>query len=98
MCRHSLRVLSAANCFQIPDHYLPLRWRRTYSVLLSQENGSSDDQSEKVKALQLMVSDLLSEAVKSKERVELVSMELEGLLAQLRQQPVNKNRQLVFRN
>lgn len=99
MCRHALRVLSTANCFQIADHYLPLRWRRThYSVVLGRENGCSDDQPEKVKALQLMVSDLISEAVKSKERVELVSIELECLLARLRQQPVNKSRQREFTN
>ncbi|KAJ3696759.1 hypothetical protein LUZ61_000464 [Rhynchospora tenuis] len=99
LCRHALRVLSTANCFQIPDHYMPVRWRRThYSVVLGRENGILDDQSEKVKTLQLMVSDLLNEAVKSKERVELVSMEVEGLLARLRQQPVNKNRQMDFIN
>ena len=28
LCRHSLRVLSTGNCFQIPDRYLPIRWRR----------------------------------------------------------------------
>ncbi|KAI5442659.1 hypothetical protein KIW84_011625 [Lathyrus oleraceus] len=28
LCRHSLRVLSTGNCFQIPDTYLPIRWRR----------------------------------------------------------------------
>jgi hypothetical protein len=67
-------------------------------VVLGRENGCSDDQSDKVKALQLMVSDLVSEAVKSKERVELVSIELEGLLARLRRQPINKSEQKEFRN
>ncbi|KAL4191286.1 hypothetical protein AMTRI_Chr07g29100 [Amborella trichopoda] len=32
LCRHAIRVLVAANVFQIPDKYIPMRWCRESSL------------------------------------------------------------------
>ncbi|KAK1287585.1 Protein FAR1-RELATED SEQUENCE 11 [Acorus calamus] len=53
LCRHALRVLSAVNCFQIPDRYLPHRWRRVHIISegMVQTNGSMSEHSARVQAL-----------------------------------------------
>lgn len=90
LCRHALRVLSTLNCFQIPDRYLPIRWRRinSFPTKLVQGAGSSD-QAERVQALQSMVSALVSEAAKSKERMDIASQEISILLSRIREQPIS---------
>lgn len=89
LCRHALRVLSTGNCFQIPDRYLPIRWRRisTNSVKLLQT--STTDHTERIQLLQSMVSSLVSESAKSKERLDLATEQVSFLLSRIRQQPVS---------
>ncbi|CAH9141809.1 unnamed protein product [Cuscuta epithymum] len=84
LCRHALRVLSTGNCFQIPERYLPLRWRKISSV----QTNQNLDHMEKVQCLQSLVSSLISESVKSKERLEMATEEVSLLLSRLREQPV----------
>ncbi|KAM3387199.1 hypothetical protein ACQJBY_010191 [Aegilops geniculata] len=93
LCRHALRVLTTLNYFQIPDHYLPVRWHRTQpqpskSLIGGPDHGRSY---ERVKALQSMVSVLVSEAGKSEERMDLATQEVFVLLSRIRQQPVVPN-------
>ncbi|KAH9750563.1 protein FAR1-RELATED SEQUENCE 11 [Citrus sinensis] len=89
LCRHTLRVLSTGNCFQIPERYLPLRWRKisTHSVKLLQSSPS--DHAERIQFLQSMVSSLIAESVKSKERLDLATEQVSYLLSRIRQQPVS---------
>ncbi|KAJ0969399.1 hypothetical protein J5N97_022276 [Dioscorea zingiberensis] len=89
LCRHTLRVLSMLNCFQIPDRYLPSRWRRVNSSPSKLVRCSlSSDHTGRVQSLQSMVSALISEAAKSEERLDLASQEISILLSRIREQPV----------
>lgn len=87
LCRHALRVLSTGNCFQIPERYLPLRWRRinTSSAKLLH---SSNDHGERIQLLQNMVSSLITESAKSKERLDIATEQVSILLSRIRDQPV----------
>lgn len=101
LCRHALRVLSTLNCFQIPDGYLPIRWRRVNTLPSKLVQVSSiNEQAEKVQALQSMASSLISEAAKSKERLDIAYEEVSVLLSRLREQPValHGSRDGVYRN
>lgn len=89
LCRHTLRVLSTLNCFQIPDRYLPIRWRRANLPSKMVQGASWNEQSESVQALQSMMSALIAEAAKSKERMDIASREVSSLLSRIRQQPVS---------
>lgn len=88
LCRHALRVLSTGNCFQIPERYLPLRWRRisTPSTRLLQSTPS--DHAERVQLFQSMVSTLITESAKSKERLDIATEQVSILLSRIREQPV----------
>lgn len=92
LCRHALRVLSTGNCFQIPERYLPFRWRRvnSYSALKLQ-SIPSDSHTEKVQLFQSMVSTLVTEAVKSKERLDTATEEVSLLLSRIREQPISSS-------
>lgn len=93
LCRHALRVLTTLNYFQIPEHYLPVRWRKTQPPPSKSSIGAPDHgkSHERVKALQSMVSALVSEAGKSEERMDLATQEVSVLLSRIRQQPVVAN-------
>ncbi|KAL6650766.1 hypothetical protein ACP70R_009691 [Stipagrostis hirtigluma subsp. patula] len=90
LCRHTLCVLLTLNYSQIPDHYLPFRWRRTKPALPESLSRAptQGDASERVNALQSMVSALVSEAAKSNERMDLVTQEVSNLLYRIKHQPV----------
>ncbi|CAI0457455.1 unnamed protein product [Linum tenue] len=83
LCRHTLRVLSTGNCFQIPERYLPVRWRRVTGTPPSKLH------SENVQLLRNMVSSLISESGKSKERLEIATEGVSMLLSRIREQPVS---------
>ncbi|KAL3620791.1 Protein FAR1-RELATED SEQUENCE 11 [Castilleja foliolosa] len=91
LCRHALRVLSTGNCFQIPEKYLPTRWRKI-SVPTNRHhhhhNTRSNDHVERVQVLQSMVSTLVMESARSKERLDLATDEVSVLLSRIREQPV----------
>lgn len=88
LCRHALRVLSTGNCFQIPDRYLPIRWRRisTPAKLLQ---CAPSDHAERTQLLQSMVSTLVTESAKSKERLDMATEQVSILLSRVREQPVS---------
>lgn len=89
LCRHALRVLSTLNCFQIPDRYLPFRWRRANMIPSKlMQISSVNDHSGKVQMLQGMVTSLVCEASKSKEKLNFVLDEVSILLARIKEQPV----------
>lgn len=89
LCRHALRVLSTGNCFQIPERYLPARWRRR--ICVPPNRGLQlprNDCTERIQLLQSMVSTLVTESSKSKERLDLATEQVSALLSQIREQPV----------
>ncbi|KAL6517814.1 Protein FAR1-RELATED SEQUENCE 11 [Orobanche minor] len=86
LCRHSLRVLSTGNCFQIPERFLLLRWRR---VSVPSNRHPRNDQVERIQVLQSMVSALVTESLKSKERLDLATDQVSVLLSRIREQPVS---------
>lgn len=88
LCRHALRVLSTVNCFQLPDRYLPMRWRRVQAVSGSDNSSTSGEHAEKFQALQSMMSTLLSESLKSKERFDIAFEEIPILLSRIKECPV----------
>lgn len=89
LCRHSLRVLSTGNCFQIPDRYLPIRWRRINMPSSKLLQSAPNDHAERVKLLQNMVSSLMTESAKSKERLDIATEQVTLLLSRIREQPIS---------
>ncbi|KAJ4965022.1 hypothetical protein NE237_016871 [Protea cynaroides] len=89
LCRHALRVLSTGNCFQIPELYLPLRWRRINTSPTKLLQGTPSGHAERVRALQSMVSTLITESAKTKERLDLATEQVSILLSRIREQPVS---------
>ncbi|XP_047330157.1 protein FAR1-RELATED SEQUENCE 11 isoform X2 [Impatiens glandulifera] len=99
LCRHALRVLSTGNCFQIPERYLPIRWRRISSSSSSNKlvqtgggggpSSSTDhhEHAERVQFLQNMVSTLITESAKSKERLDIATEQVATLLSRIQEQP-----------
>lgn len=88
LCRHARRVLSTGNCFQIPERYLPLRWRRISIPSPKLLRSSTNDQAERIQLLQDMVSTLVTESTKSKERLDIAVEQVSILLSRIREQPV----------
>ncbi|XP_077224389.1 FAR1-related sequence 11 isoform X2 [Tasmannia lanceolata] len=88
LCRHALRVLSTGNCFQIPDQYLPIRWCRV-NALPTKLIQSTSEHAERVQHLQSMVSALITESAKTKERLDYASEEICALLSRIREQPIS---------
>lgn len=89
LCRHALRVLSTGNCFQIPDRYLPSRWRRISMTSAKLPQNAPKDHVERVQSLQNMVSALITESAKSKERLDIATEQVSLLLSRIREQPVS---------
>nr|GMD89957.1 protein FAR1-RELATED SEQUENCE 11 isoform X1 [Ipomoea batatas] len=88
LCRHALRVLSTGNCFQIPERYLPFRWQRISLPSSKAPQTNQNDHTERVQSLQSLVSNLVTESAKSKERLDFASEQISILLTQIREQPV----------
>lgn len=88
LCRHALRVLSTGNCFQIPERYLPLRWRRLSIPSTKLVHCIPSEHAERVQLLQSMVSTLITESAKSKERLDIATEHVSVLLSRIRDQPV----------
>jgi hypothetical protein len=89
LCRHSLRVLSTGNCLQIPDAYLPIRWRRISVPSSKLLQNAPNDHAERVKLFQNMVSSLITESTKSKERLDIATEQVSILLSRIREQPIS---------
>lgn len=81
LCRHVLRVLSTSNCFRIPDQYLPLRWRDSSST--ESVHGSST----KAQLLQSMISSLISESIKTEDRLDVTCDHISSVLSRVKQFP-----------
>ncbi|KAI4298913.1 hypothetical protein L6164_032426 [Bauhinia variegata] len=89
LCRHALRVLSTGNCFQIPDMYLPIGWRRISMPSAKPLQSAPNDHAERVQQLQNMVSSLITESAKSKEKLDLAKEQVSILLSRIRAQPIS---------
>ncbi|XP_060167577.1 protein FAR1-RELATED SEQUENCE 11 isoform X4 [Lycium barbarum] len=88
LCRHALRVLSTGNCFQIPERYLPHRWRRISTPSTKALQNTHNDHMERVQLLQSMVSTLVTESAKSRERLDIATENVSILLSRIREQPI----------
>ncbi|CAK9153875.1 unnamed protein product [Ilex paraguariensis] len=89
LCRHALRVLSTGNCFQIPERYLPVRWRRISTPSTKFLQTIPNDHADRVQLLQSMVSTLVGESAKSKERLDIATDQVSILISRIREQPVS---------
>lgn len=100
LCRHALRVLSTGNCFEIPDRYLPVRWRRISTPSAKLLHGVPSDHAERVELLQRIVSTLVTESAKSRERLDIATEQVSILLSRIREQPVSlqNTRDLALKN
>lgn len=91
LCRHALRVLSTGNCFQIPERYLPMRWRRI-SISTSSStkpiHATPINRAERVQLLHSMVSTLVTECAKSTQRLDIAVDQVSILLSRIREHPV----------
>lgn len=91
LCRHALRVLSTGNCFQIPERYLPMRWRRI-SISTSSStkpiHATPSNRAERVQLLHSMVSTLVTECAKSTQRLDIAVDQVSILLSRIREHPV----------
>ncbi|KAH6808511.1 FAR1-related sequence 11 [Perilla frutescens var. frutescens] len=81
LCRHILRVLSTNNCFQIPDQYLPLRWRD------SSFTKPARTSSVKVQLLQSMISSLITESIETDDRLNAACDHIALVLARIKEFP-----------
>uniref|UniRef100_A0A9I9EGL8 Protein FAR1-RELATED SEQUENCE n=1 Tax=Cucumis melo TaxID=3656 RepID=A0A9I9EGL8_CUCME len=89
LCRHALRVLSTGNCFQIPDSYLPIRWRRISMPSAKLLPSTTNDHAERIQLLQSMVTNLVTESAKSRERLDIATEQVSLLLSRVREHPTS---------
>ncbi|KAK1591273.1 hypothetical protein Q3G72_005193 [Acer saccharum] len=76
LCRHVLRVLSINNCFQIPDRYLPIRWRSV-----------SSSSKRRIHLLESMASTLVSESLETEQRLGVACEQIAMVLSRIRELP-----------
>ncbi|KAJ0759353.1 putative Zinc finger, SWIM-type, MULE transposase domain, FHY3/FAR1 family [Helianthus annuus] len=89
LCRHSLRVLVLKNYFQIPEKYFPLRWRLDSSLVISDDQITSQDNADECsEAFHSLTSTLYAESLISKERFNYVHRELTQVVEIVRNMPV----------
>lgn len=81
LCRHVLRVLSINNCFQIPDPYLPARWRGDISF------SGTRVHSERIQLLESMASTIVTESIESEERLDVAYEQLAMILSHIKDLP-----------
>uniref|UniRef100_A0A9I9EE43 Protein FAR1-RELATED SEQUENCE n=2 Tax=Cucumis melo TaxID=3656 RepID=A0A9I9EE43_CUCME len=89
LCRHAIRVLSTGNCFQIPDSYLPIRWRRISMPSAKLLPSTTNDHVERIQLLQSMVTNLVIESAKSQERLDFANEQVSLLLSRVREHPTS---------
>ncbi|KAL6554470.1 putative protein FAR1-RELATED SEQUENCE 10 [Orobanche minor] len=89
LCRHSLRVLTAKNYFQIPEKYFLLRWRLDSFVIPLQGQIITNSNNECSQAFYSLTASLFSESFLSKERFNFVHGKLTQLLEDVRNTPVS---------
>lgn len=87
LCRHVLRVLSTDNCFQIPDQYLPIRWRNATSASTNPLRTTTRDRSEKIQLLESMASALVSESLETDERLDVACEQVAMVLTHVKDLP-----------
>lgn len=84
LCRHSLRVLTVKNCFNIPDQYLLLRWRQGSPLVTAEnQNGQGIDDG-CAETFHSLTETLLTESMISKDRCNYVNQELSALIDRVR--------------
>ncbi|XP_071931316.1 protein FAR1-RELATED SEQUENCE 11-like isoform X2 [Coffea arabica] len=88
LCRHALRVLSTGNCFQIPDRYLPLRWLRMSTPSAKLHQTTPSEHTDRIQLLQTILSSLITECAKSRERLDIATEQVSILLSRIREHPV----------
>ncbi|WCJ37387.1 FAR1-related sequence 10 [Euphorbia peplus] len=88
LCRHSLRVFSVKNYFQLPEKYFPLRWQKENSMDDPSGQSTSD---ECAQAFHSLAATILTESLVTKERFAYVHRELTGVLDNVRSMPVTED-------
>lgn len=87
LCRHSIRVLTVKNCFELPMKYLLPRWRQQNPMApIDEQNPQCSD--ECAQAFHSLAANLLTESLVSKERFNYVHRELTGILEHVKNMEV----------
>ncbi|XVE81267.1 hypothetical protein DITRI_Ditri15bG0049900 [Diplodiscus trichospermus] len=88
LCRHCLRVLAVKNYFEIPEKYVPFRWRMESSLVPLEDQNGQCNSDECTQAFHCLAATLLTESLITKERFNHVHRELTRLLDHVRDMPV----------
>ncbi|CAL1381898.1 unnamed protein product [Linum trigynum] len=86
LCRHSMRLLQLKNCFQLPEKYLPVRWRSS----VGEDPNAESNSDECVQSFHILAASLLTESVISKDRFSYVRKELSTILEHVRSMPTGE--------
>ncbi|KAF7833087.1 FAR1-RELATED SEQUENCE 10 [Senna tora] len=88
LCRHSIRVLTVKNCFQLPTKYLLPRWRHESSLAPIDEQNPRSSIDECAQAFHSLAATLLTESLMSRERFSYIHRELTGILEHVKNMEV----------
>ena len=88
LCRHSLRVLTVKNYFELPERYFLHRWRVETSLLPMDDQHVQISSDECTQAFHSLAATLLTESLISKERFNHVNWELTRLIDHVRGMPL----------
>ncbi|KAG6724719.1 hypothetical protein I3842_03G270200 [Carya illinoinensis] len=88
LCRHSLRVLTLKNYFELPEKFFLLRWRSETSSLAMDDQNAQIRSNDCAQTFHSLAETILTESMISKERFDYVHGELTGLLEHVRNMPV----------
>lgn len=83
LCRHALRVLLIKNYFQLPEKYLPSRWRKESSLAPYDNPGDQNASDEWFQEFRSLTGTLFTESSITKERADFVHRELSKELKRL---------------
>ncbi|XP_041005756.1 putative protein FAR1-RELATED SEQUENCE 10 [Juglans microcarpa x Juglans regia] len=88
LCRHSLRVLTMKNYFELPEKYFLHRWRSETSSAPMDDQNAQIRSNDCAQTFHSLAETVLTESLISKERFDYVHRELTGLLEHIRNMPV----------
>ncbi|KAF4350635.1 hypothetical protein F8388_019370 [Cannabis sativa] len=88
LCRHSLRVLTVKNFFQLPDKYIMLRWRIESSLNFMNDHNFPSTSDDCAQAFHSLTATILTESLAAKERFDYVHRELRVLLEHVQNMPM----------
>ncbi|KAL4179711.1 hypothetical protein AMTRI_Chr13g88640 [Amborella trichopoda] len=97
ICRHSLHVLFKENFIQIPDRYLPKRWRRSTSLISNVSSSTSAAYVERVQTIQSLASTIGTKGARFDDCHKFIMEQFSRILEHVEEvecmrSPMDKNR------